>query len=202
VAEQVEAITGLNFERFTRSMLLAQGDFAAFLQADSDERAPILEQITGTEIYSEISIKVHERQRYEQERLKLLRAEADGTSVLDPEHEEQYKTELENFRIAEKQDTDKLNKTLESQTWLTTIEALQKDIYSLAEEDELLKKEIADFQPQKARLEQANKAASLEGKYATLTANRQQQADDTKELQKAEAALPNYRLRLKILQTG
>ncbi|MCB5260510.1 MAG: chromosome segregation protein SMC [Candidatus Cloacimonetes bacterium] len=190
VAEQVEAITGLNFERFTRSMLLAQGDFAAFLQADSDERAPILEQITGTEIYSEISIKVHERQRYEQERLKLLRAEADGTSVLDPEHEEQYKTELENFRIAEKQDTDKLNKTLESQTWLTTIEALQKDIYSLAEEDELLKKEIADFQPQKARLEQANKAASLEGKYATLTANRQQQADDTKELQKAEAALP------------
>jgi len=190
VAEQVEAITGLNFERFTRSMLLAQGDFAAFLQADSDERAPILEQITGTEIYSEISIKVHERQRYEQERLKLLRAEVDGISVLDPELEEQYKTELENFRIAEKQDSEKLKKTLESQTWLTTIEALQKDISSLAEEDELLKKEIADFQPQKARLEQASKAASLEGMFATLTAKRQQQADDTKELQKAEAALP------------
>lgn len=55
VALKVEEITGMNFNRFTRSMLLAQGGFAAFLQAPPDERAPILEQITGTEIYSQIS---------------------------------------------------------------------------------------------------------------------------------------------------
>lgn len=190
VADQIEAITGMNFERFTRSMLLAQGDFAAFLQADSDDRAPILEQITGTEIYSDISIKVHERLRNEQGQLQLLRAEVTGISVLNAELEENYKTDLENFSAEEKQETARLCKTVEAQTWLTTIEALQKDITSLAEEDELLKKEIADFQTQKARLEQANKVASLEGIFATLTAKRQQQADDTKELQKAEAALP------------
>jgi ATPase involved in DNA repair len=51
----------MDFDRFTRSMLLAQGGFAAFLQAAPDDRAPILEQITGTEIYSRISIRVHER---------------------------------------------------------------------------------------------------------------------------------------------
>ena len=44
----IEDKTGMNFERFTRSILLAQGSFAAFLQASSDERSPILEQITGT----------------------------------------------------------------------------------------------------------------------------------------------------------
>lgn len=195
VAEKIEAITGLNFERFTRSMLLAQGDFAAFLQADSDERAPILEQITGTEIYSMISIKVHERLRNEQGQLQLLRAEVTGISVLDPELDEKYQTDLETFSAKEKQDTAKLSKTVEALTWLSTIETLQKDISSLAEEDELLKKEIADFQPQKARLEQANKAASLDGKFATLKAKRQQQADDTKELQKAEAALPELQVK-------
>ncbi len=42
VAEQIEAETGMDFDRFTRSMLLAQGDFAKFLQAAVDERAPIL----------------------------------------------------------------------------------------------------------------------------------------------------------------
>src|SRR5690606_2204532 len=72
VAEQVELATGMDFERFTRSMMLAQGGFAAFLQATADKRAPILEQITGTRIYSEISVRVHERQRSERQALELL----------------------------------------------------------------------------------------------------------------------------------
>ncbi|MEW7977719.1 MAG: hypothetical protein AB2814_09895 [Candidatus Sedimenticola endophacoides] len=61
VAVRIETVTGMDFERFTRSMLLSQGGFAAFLQAAPDERAPILEQITGTEIYSRISIRVPAR---------------------------------------------------------------------------------------------------------------------------------------------
>ncbi|MFR8580743.1 AAA family ATPase [Bilophila wadsworthia] len=61
VADKVEEATGMDFERFTRSMLLAQGGFAAFLQAPADQRAPILEQLTGTEIYSDISKRVHAR---------------------------------------------------------------------------------------------------------------------------------------------
>ena len=63
VDERVVRVTGMDFERFTRSVLLAQGGFAAFLQATADERAPILEQITGTDIYSRISIRTHEMQR-------------------------------------------------------------------------------------------------------------------------------------------
>ncbi len=45
VAERVETVTGMDFDRFTRSMLLAQGGFDSFLKAASDERAPILEQM-------------------------------------------------------------------------------------------------------------------------------------------------------------
>jgi exonuclease SbcC len=63
VPELVREISGMDFEQFTRAILLAQGGFAAFLQASADERAPILEQITGTEIYTLISRKVHERSR-------------------------------------------------------------------------------------------------------------------------------------------
>ena len=87
VAEQIEAVTGMDFDRFTRSMLLAQGGFAAFLQADPDDRAPLLEQITGTEIYSRISVRVHERQREEREKLRLLEAETEGVTILGAEEE-------------------------------------------------------------------------------------------------------------------
>ncbi|MCK5845631.1 MAG: AAA family ATPase, partial [Victivallales bacterium] len=87
VALVVEEKTGMDFERFTRSMLLAQGGFAAFLQAAPDERAPILEQITGTEIYSAISIAAHERRRSERDKLDLLEAEMAGVSIFSDEDE-------------------------------------------------------------------------------------------------------------------
>ncbi len=190
VADQIEAITGMNFERFTRSMLLAQGDFAAFLQADSDDRAPILEQITGTEIYSEISKRVHERQRDEQEQLRLLRAEVAGISILEPELEEKYIKDLDNYQIEEKQQSNKFKESDEALTWHDTINTLKDEICNLGEEDKLLKKEIDDFKPQKDRLEQANRVASLDGKFATLTAIRTQQAEDEEALRKAESALP------------
>jgi len=50
VDEQVAALSGLDFPRFCRSVLLAQGDFAAFLHAKASERSDLLENITGTEI--------------------------------------------------------------------------------------------------------------------------------------------------------
>ena len=50
VAKAIIERTGMDFKRFTRSMLLAQGGFAAFLQSRPDDRAPILEQITGTSL--------------------------------------------------------------------------------------------------------------------------------------------------------
>ena len=37
--QQIERLVGLNFEQFTRSVLLAQGDFTAFLKANKDEKA-------------------------------------------------------------------------------------------------------------------------------------------------------------------
>ena len=43
-------LTGLDFERFTKSMLLAQGGFAAFLEANANQRAELLEELTGTEV--------------------------------------------------------------------------------------------------------------------------------------------------------
>jgi len=54
VIQKVEEFTGLDYERFLRSVLLAQGQFAAFLRAARDERAELLERITGSHIYSEL----------------------------------------------------------------------------------------------------------------------------------------------------
>ena len=75
VNEKIEKIIGLNFEQFTKVILLAQGSFAAFLQADKNDKGELLEQITGTEIYGEISRKVYERNKNEKEKLDKILVE-------------------------------------------------------------------------------------------------------------------------------
>jgi exonuclease SbcC len=66
-----EQLTGLDFARFTRSMLLSQGQFSAFLTADAGDRSRLLEELTGTEVYSHISSLVYERWTVAQQTLEL-----------------------------------------------------------------------------------------------------------------------------------
>jgi len=65
---------GLNFDQFRRSVLLAQGDFAAFLKAKKDERSSLLEKMTGTDIYSQLSTAAFERASLEKQNLSLIQA--------------------------------------------------------------------------------------------------------------------------------
>ncbi len=190
VADQIEAVTGMDFDRFTRSMLLAQGGFAAFLQAAPDERAPILEKITGTDIYSQISIRVHERQRDEQERLNILQAETAGIVILDPEQEKEIQQALETKKKEEADVSVKSANTEKAIVWLTGIDGLKKEIISLADEASKLQCDSEAFKPDREKLNQALNAASLDGVYATLTAIRKQQVDDSEALKTEEKALP------------
>ena len=65
----IEELTGLNFERFTRSIMLAQFRFAEFLQANSNDRAAILEQMTDMGLYRRLSMAAYNRAK--QARLAL-----------------------------------------------------------------------------------------------------------------------------------
>ncbi len=80
---EVERLVGLSFEQFTRSVLLAQGDFTAFLKAEKDEKASLLEKLTGTHIYSEISKEIYQRHKLAEEEVARLKAELDHVELLD-----------------------------------------------------------------------------------------------------------------------
>ena len=92
--KRIADITGLDFARFTRSMLLAQGGFAAFLNASANDRAELLEELTGTEIYGDISRTVFERARDAKQRLAELQARADGAALLPAEQRETMQADI------------------------------------------------------------------------------------------------------------
>jgi len=80
--DAVATLTGLDYDRFTRSMMLSQGQFAAFLNAKAQERAELLEELTGTEIYGVISAQVFERHKLARLELEKLQSQAQGVMLL------------------------------------------------------------------------------------------------------------------------
>jgi DNA repair protein SbcC/Rad50 len=190
VGEFIEKATGMDFERFTRSMLLAQGGFAAFLQADPGERGPILEQITGTEIYSRISMKVHERRTQEYDKLELLQAELKGIRVLSVEEEGELKTGLKEKRSRETELESRVEGLRKAALWLDRMAALERDIAELDGKLLDFEKRRQAFAPEAFKLEKSRKALGLEGDYRGVVALRSQQDDETKELAGALAMLP------------
>ncbi len=190
VASAVEEKTGMDFERFTRSILLAQGDFDTFLKADAEQKSKILEQITGTEIYTEISRRVHERRREEQKKLEMLKSEISGIMILEPEREKEIQQDLKVKQKQEKELADKLDEVSRAIAWLNTINEVKKEISSLSEKALELQTDIKNFKPEQEKLDRALSAASLDGLFSGLKAVRKQHLDDETALKDVEKALP------------
>jgi len=190
VGEFIEKVTGMDYERFTRSMLLAQGGFTAFLQASPDKRAPILEQITGTEIYSRISEKVHERHAKEREKLELLLAELKGIRVLSIDEEGNLQSTLQDKQEREKELGGKGDEMRKALLWLDGIRTLEIELGELDQKRQAFAQRRAAFEPEARKLERARKALSLDGDYRGIVALRSQQETEGKDLAGASVILP------------
>lgn len=117
-----EELTGLDFERFTRSMLLAQGGFAAFLEASASQRAELLEELTGTAVYGQISQRVYERAREAKGVLDGLRQRVAGVEVLDDERRQALAAEGASLAAREGQLSEDLKTWQTQRQWLTALE--------------------------------------------------------------------------------
>lgn len=93
ILKEIEWLVGLSFDQFTRSVLLAQGDFTAFLKANKDEKSSLLEKLTGTHIYSEISKRIFESHKQEETQLRELNIRKEGIVTLSEEETKDLKEE-------------------------------------------------------------------------------------------------------------
>ena len=75
VQDEILRLVGLDYEQFTRTVILAQNSFANFLRARRDEKSKLLEKITGTEIYNKISSVIYTQNQKAGEDFRLRQAE-------------------------------------------------------------------------------------------------------------------------------
>ena len=185
-AAKVAALTGLTFEQFTRSSLLAQGAFAAFLAAPADEKAALLEQITGTTLYRDISIRVHQRRTEERRRLEDL----ERVALPDPlPGEDEAGLKGRRDELAGRLKILELDMAAgeAARAWLLTLAGLEEEEGRL----ETLEKNLAErrqaFTPLAERLKGAGRALPLAPLGAELNLLRQQRAAAIQSLARAGA---------------
>ncbi len=85
VNKRIVDLTSLTFDQFRRTVLLAQGDFDAFLRADTKERAELLEKITGASIYAEISKRAFQCAKEAAQAVDALEQRRADIGLLDEE---------------------------------------------------------------------------------------------------------------------
>ena len=183
-------LLGMDFDQFTRSILLAQGSFSAFLTASGDERADILEKITGVDIYATISSRVHERKRLEEAKLSELSATLSGMTLLTEAEEAELITAQQQGQTELDQQEKRLSEVTEQLYWLERIKQLSTQINTHQQSLDRLEADWQTFSPDRQRLKQARQALELESDYAKLTHARQQATYTHAEIKKIEAELP------------
>jgi exonuclease SbcC len=182
VAATVEDVTGMNFDQFTRSIMLAQGSFAAFLQASADDRAPLLEQITGTEIYSQISQKVHRHTANQLQRYTQMSEELNGLALLSESEEATLQRS-----VSEKQaESEKLQTTIDTLqkyiSWREKIETLKTDIINLEKQYLNIEEQLQARASQRSVLQRAKIASLHTPKYLHLQSLKTLQNEETEEI--------------------
>ena len=161
VSEEVESILGLDFDAFRRSVMLAQGEFAAFLKASNEERRTILEATAGISIYDVLKQTLND---------KVSEVEVANAEVYDklnkiPEASREQLTDAEAELSRLQTEADALGARSQQIHHEKDRETKRTEDFETLQSSEKRQKELLDKQPEvdalQAELENANRAQRL-----------------------------------------
>ncbi|MCG2835595.1 exonuclease SbcC [Photobacterium sp. WH77] len=207
---EIERLIGLTFEQFRRAVMLPQGEFAAFLKAASDERASLLERMTGGEIYGRLSVAAYERAREEKLKLQQLQEKLGDIALLSDDEKlvlnaqiTALKTQLAELdarlaALSQHQQTLSTEKTLQervAQSQQTLTEAIAHSTQATPRTEYLAKLETAqparaDFTLLTQSVQQIGRLqASLNDAQQALAQDQQQRLDADQAVVQARQSL-------------
>lgn len=195
--QEVQKIIGLSFDQFKRSVMLYQGDFAAFLKSKPNEKAQTLEQITGTQIYSLLSTKVYDLAEEQKKLFEDKQREVELSPVLDDAvvltKQEQLKGITEEAKVLETQ----ISKIEKESRWISETAELRNQFLRVKAELERLKENRNEFFRKENVVRLAEHAQNILPIFNTLIDKQSLREDSIKEKSAAENELVNATKSLK-----
>ena len=172
----IERAVGLDYDAFSRSVLLAQGEFATFLRADAAERAALLERLSGSALYGRISSLAHVRAKQERDALKLLEARAGALSLLDAEARERLAAERDAAAAAHDAARRELGELELRQRSLAEREAARAELEHTQAALEAARQRHAEAEALRAAVARAERVQPLRHLHTAAAAQREAQA--------------------------
>ncbi|UYF44419.1 AAA family ATPase [Aliarcobacter cryaerophilus] len=193
VPKYIEDLSGLDFDRFIQSMMLAQGSFDAFLKARENERSSLLEKITGTQIYKQISQEIYQTYTIKNDEIKLDENLLGNIELLSNEVVAE-KTLILNNSKAQKLELDtKGNELKKVINWLENLQKLEADNTKYILEFEQISLEKENKKEDFIRLDLANKALNVQPIYQENNSLTQIINQDKEKLEKLQKELEDLK---------
>ena len=142
---QLELALGLNFEQFTRAVLLAQSEFSAFLKANDNERSELLEKLTDTALYTQLGRRAFDKAKEAKDAHKQLQDQATGVVPLAAEARAELDQQLADAQQQLKTQQAQLKQLELQHTWLKELREWQERQHSATEQ---LQRAQADWESQ------------------------------------------------------
>ncbi len=194
VREKMLELTGMDFHKFSKSMVLAQGDFAAFLNALDSERMDILEKISGNDIYQEYAQQAEEKYSQAQIRLQQLEQDLSATPVMDQVAIEASQHDLEDFKEQQTELITEQDEIEQKLNWVQNISSLEKQAVSLEKQQKDIEGQQGDNEKNLDKVKASKNILVFEEDLATLDKK-------SEAIKQSEKTLDSYRGEVEMLQT-
>lgn len=190
IKAKIAEIVGLDFSQFMRAVMLPQGSFDTFLKSSREDKAKILEKLSGQGIYRDISKAAFERAKSEKIALEQLHSQMAQIQVLSDSEARDLEASLKNQAEVQKSKTED-KKRLEKSEQILVERTTQEEICrNLDANVSKLKKENADLAPAKERLARSQKAQTLSGDLKEISIIRDGIAKNQAQLTSIEKSIP------------
>ena len=175
IRNEISQLTGLDFDRFKKSMMLSQGEFAAFLNAPANDRAELLEELTGSEIYGDISKAVFDQHKEASSELKILEAKRAGMHLLSAEQQQEITDDIANICQQQSKLEAQLELWLQVKSWLTHEQSAKQQRQHALSQLTQAESQQTEQQEKLASLSLAEPAEQLRSDHQKLSHLTQQQ---------------------------
>lgn len=165
----IEAIIGLSFEQFTRGVLLAQGEFEAFIRAEPDKRAELLERLTGSGIYTQLGQRAWEKASAFRSKQDDIRRAIAGQNGLDDEQRVTAEADLSNAIQIESTASASQALLQDAHRWYARRHELADKVYAAQAAQQLAELELEHIRPRRVQLERDRKAYAFAAQWKEFT---------------------------------
>jgi exonuclease SbcC len=191
IGAEIQTAIGLDFNQFCRTTMLAQGEFTRFLNSNDEEKATILEKITGMDIYTKLGMKIFEITSRKEKIWTEAKLQVEATRTLSDDEIAAKKEAISTVEAQYQTTKDAIDKDKAKLQWLKTFDELTKAIAKATEEHKqaLTAVESNDFKEKELLVKQWNATIEARSWLAAMKEAEKAISEGKKQIEECEGTI-------------